>query len=184
MPSDLVNYLPVKRLLTFWQFCICVLSITTKSAHAKCSGTKRGFDVASRFIVKSDKIAEVHICRSVECYSSQYESDIRPAIRFADRLVGDAARLQHELHFCLNACCTYTWQSIPDASLRATCHPSTSKPPSTLAERLAANTLACCWRAPLSLRFATGSFVSSLSLYHFSFTFSLDTRRIFIIYEI
>lgn len=69
-----------------------------------------------------------YICRSVERYSSQYENDSYASHTVADRLVGDATRLQHELHFCLNACCTCTWQSIPGASSRATCHPSTSKP--------------------------------------------------------
>lgn len=65
---------------------------------------------------------------------------------YGSRIVwsGMQPELQHELHFCLNACCTCTWQSIPGASSRATCHPSTSKPPSTLEKRLAANILPYC----------------------------------------
>lgn len=107
--------------------------------------TKHGFDVASRsFIVKSDKIGRYTYVGSSNVIHRSTKTIHTQAIRSADRLAVDAARLQHELHFCLNACCTCTWQSIPGASRGATCHPSTSKPPSTLTERLAANTLACC----------------------------------------
>lgn len=136
-----VNYLSLKRPLTSWQRYVCAPSITTKFTHAECFGTKHGFDVASRsFIVKSDKIVRYTYVSPSNVIRRSTKTIHTRAIRSADRLAVDAARVtflsKRVLYVYMAKHSRRVSQSdVPSFNVETTLYPT---------ERLADNTLACC----------------------------------------